>query len=328
MIKRKIPMQQLLERYFYGELNENEKTAFFSAVEKDAELKADFIRLQNIKGLTIVASSHTAGSEEAETSLRRFYAGIRMMRRQWRLQSFYRYAAIIVVAVLCTFVTVRYFVAGNDTLYSEIVVPVGQRVNITLTDGSKVCLNSRSRIRIPKSFNSRNRKVYLDGEACFEVVKAQGKPFTVETSRYNVRVLGTKFNVINYSEMPMFETTLIEGSVEVSNAGKGENIRLSPDEQVRLTDKGLQKIAIDAEDQTLWTNGVFAFDSQPFSEIIKRIELYYDVKFIIQNTKALDIVYTGKFKSSDSAEQIINAIHQTNKFNYRMSLDNKIIYIQ
>jgi ferric-dicitrate binding protein FerR (iron transport regulator) len=103
---------------------------------------------------------------------------------------------------------------------------------------------------------------------------------------------------------------------------------LLPDEQVRLTDDGLQKFPVNADNRTLWTNGILAFDSQPFSEIIKRIELYYDVKFIIQNMEALDIVYTGKFHASNSAEQIIDAIHRTNKFNYRMSLDNKIIYIQ
>jgi len=67
---------------------------------------------------------------------------------------------------------------------------------------------------------------------------------------------------------------------------------------------------------------------EPFSEIIKKLELYYDVKFIVQNTQALDIIYTGKFNSKNSAEEIIDVIHKTNKFKYRISWDHKIIYIQ
>lgn len=321
-------MQQLLERYFSGEANESEKELLFATVEDNPELKNEFVQMQNIRGLMAVGASDAAGSEDAQNALNQFYAGIRAIRWRRAVRSFARYAAVVAITVFCTFFTIRYFTSGNETLYSEIAVPAGQRTNITLTDGSTVCLNSRSRLRIPNSFNSRDRKVYLDGEAYFEIAHTPGKPFTVETNRYNLRVLGTKFSVINYSEMPVFETTLLEGSVEVSKTGKDENLILLPDEQVRLTDKGLQKIRINAEDLTLWTNGVLAFDSQPFSEIIKRIELYYDVKFIVQNIQALDIVYTGKFKASDSAEQIIDAIHRTNKFNYRMSWDNKIIYIQ
>jgi ferric-dicitrate binding protein FerR (iron transport regulator) len=321
-------MQQLLERYFSGEVGESEKKALFAAVENSTELKNDFVQLQNIKGLMALSASNTSDPEDVQNTLNRFYNHIRTMRRRQTVRLFARYAAIVAVAVCCTFMAVRYVDGESESSYSEITVPVGQRVNITLTDGSNICLNSRSRIRIPNTFSTRNRKVYLDGEAYFEIAQTQGKPFTVETSRYNVRALGTKFNVINYSEMPMFETSLLEGSVEVLKAGHDETVMLSPNEQVRLTDNGLQKISINAEDQTLWTNGILAFDSQAFSEIIKRVELYYDVRFIVRNIKALDIVYTGKFKASDSAEQVINAIHQTNKFNYRMSLDNKIIYIQ
>jgi ferric-dicitrate binding protein FerR (iron transport regulator) len=128
--------------------------------------------------------------------------------------------------------------------------------------------------------------------------------------------------------MAMFETTLMEGSVEVVNTDKGEILVLAPNEQVCMVNNRLQKTVIDSRDYSTWKNGVLTFDSEPFSEIIQKLELYYDVKFIVQNTKALDVVYTGKFNSRDSAEKIIDVIQQTNKFNYRVSSDHKIIYIQ
>jgi ferric-dicitrate binding protein FerR (iron transport regulator) len=321
-------MQELLERYFYDELDEREKRLLFSAIEKEAELKTEFIRLQNIKGLMALSPSNTIGQEEAKAALRRFYAEIRSMRRHRFLQSFYRYAAAVAIAVLSTFLTVRYVGGKNDQLYSEIVVPVGQRVNITLADGSNVWLNSRSKLRIPKSFDGKYRKVYLDGEAFFNVEKNEHKPFIIETSRYDLRVLGTQFNVLNYSEMTMFETTLIEGQVEITKSGSKEKITLSANEQVVLKDNQLLKSIVKSVDMTSWKEAILTFDAEPFSEITKKLELYYDVKFIIQNTKAMDVVYTGKFKASDSIEKIINVIHLTNKFEYRLSPDNKIIYIR
>jgi ferric-dicitrate binding protein FerR (iron transport regulator) len=322
-------MQELLERYFYGELNESEKWSLFSAIEQDAELKTRFIRVQNITGLMAISPSNTSGRERAEVALRQFYAGIESMRRSHFLQSFYRYAAAVVVAVLGTFFMVRYSGDKEDHLYSEVVVPVGQHANITLTDGSTVWLNSRSKLRIPRSFdNSKYRKVYLDGEAFFNVEKNENKPFIVETSRYDVHVSGTQFNVLNYSEMTMFETTLVEGSVEITSSGNGEKVFLSPNEQVVLKDHHLKKDKLKSTDRTLWKDGVLAFDAEPFSGIIKKLELYYDVKFIIQNTQVMNIVYTGKFKASDSAEKIIDVIHLTNKFEYRISPDSKIVYIR
>ncbi|MDR2058431.1 MAG: FecR domain-containing protein [Dysgonamonadaceae bacterium] len=326
-------MQKLLERYFYGELNESEKYALFSAIEKDAELKADFIRLQNIRGLMAISPSNTAGREEAEAAMRRFYAGIGQMRRRRILQSFYRYAAAVVIAILCTFFTLRYLEHKNNdrnynNSYSEITVPVGQRVKITLADGSAVWLNSRSKLRIPNSFDGKYRKVYLDGEAFFNVEKNKDKPFIVETSRYDVHVSGTQFNVLNYSEMTMFETTLLEGQVEITQSGSREKVILSPNEQVVLSNNQLKKSKTNTADRVSWKDGILAFDAEPFSEIIKKLELYYDVKFIIQNTKAMNVAYTGKFKASDPPEKIINVIHLTNKFNYRLSPDNKIIYIR
>jgi ferric-dicitrate binding protein FerR (iron transport regulator) len=321
-------MQELLERYFYGKPSETERLSLFAAIEKDADLKAEFIRLQNMNGLIAFSFPEGDHSETAKAALQRFYAGLKATSRRRYLRSFYRYAAAIVVAVLGTFFTVHYLTNDTGVSYSEIVVPVGQHVNITLADGSRVWLNSRSKLRIPKSFDRKSRKVYLDGEAFFIVEKDASKPFTVETSRYDVQVLGTQFNVLNYSEMTLFETTLIEGAVEIAKPGDNKTIALSCDERVRLINNRLKKSKVNGSDLVSWKDGVFTFDAEPFSEIIKKLELYYDVKFIVQNTQAMDVVYTGKFRVSDSAEKIIHLIRQTNKFDYRVSSDNKIIYIR
>jgi ferric-dicitrate binding protein FerR (iron transport regulator) len=320
-------MYNLLEKYFTGEIKVNEKQALFSEIEKNPELKVEFIRMQNLKGMMSLSRFNT-NEELAGEKLNGFYSGILRQKRRYYFLQFTKYAAVVAIVALCTFFGINYFSNKNQALYSEIEVPVGQRVFLTLSDGSTVWLNSRSKIRIPQTFEGKYRKVYLDGEAFFEVEKNKDIPFIVETSRYDVKVLGTKFNVLNYSGMTVFETTLVEGSVEVSKAGKEDTIILTPNEQVTLVDNHLQKAKVNSDDYSSWKNGVLTFDSEPLSEIIKKLELYYDVRFIVQNTQALDVIYTGKFKSKDSAEKIIDVIQKTNKFNYRVSSDNKIIYIQ
>ena len=320
-------MQDLLTRYFSDEATEVEKKMLFSEVEKDAELKNEFIQLQNLKGLTML-SSHNQNEELAAKRLITFYAAIRQNKRRTLFLQLSKYAAIILLAVLLTVFSVQYFYDNHEPQYSEIEAPVGQRVYLTLADGSSVWLNSRSKIRIPQTFNGKHRKIYLDGEAFFDVAENKDKPFIVETSRYNVRVYGTRFNVLNYSEMPMFETTLLEGSVEVINSKGEKPIVLAPNEQVTMVDNRLIKTTIESGVSASWKEGVLTFGDQAFSEIIKKLELYYNVKFIIQNPQALDGIYTGKFNAKESAEQIIYIIHQANNFDYRVSWDNKIIYIQ
>jgi ferric-dicitrate binding protein FerR (iron transport regulator) len=320
-------MQDLLIRYFSGEATEKEKKIFFFEVEKNAELKTEFIRMQNLKGLAAL-SPLNKNEKVASEKLTDFYTAILRNKRRNIISQIYKYAAAILLTVLLTAFSVQYFYDNREPLYNEIEAPAGQRVYLTLADGSSVWLNSRSRIRIPQTFNGKCRKVYLNGEAYFDVEENKNKPFIVETSRYSVRVFGTRVNVLNYSEMPMFETTLVEGSVEITNSKGEKSIVLVPDEQATMIDNHLEKTAVNARETASWKDDLLIFDDLPFSEIIKKMELYYGVKFIVQNTQALDGIYTGKFNAKDPAERIVDVIRQTNKFNYRVSWDHKIIYIQ
>ena len=116
-----------------------------------------------------------------------------------------------------------------------ITVPAGQRINITLADGTNVWLNARTTIQYPITFNEKERLVKLDGEAYFDVTKDKNKPFIVQTNNYNVEVLGTKFDVDSYSETEIFETTLMEGSVRISSlTDANESLMLTPNNKAYL----------------------------------------------------------------------------------------------
>lgn len=122
----------------------------------------------------------------------------------------------------------------------SIYVPTGQRVNITLSDGTNVWLNARTKIVYPAVFDKSVRQVAVDGEAYFDVAKDKKRPFIVETGKCNMEVLGTKFNVEGYSDKDDFEVTLMEGSVRVaSRIGLGGYIDVETGQQ-SLPAKGRQ----------------------------------------------------------------------------------------
>ena len=150
-------------------------------------------------------------------------------------------------------------------LFTEINVPKGQRVNMTLTDGTSVWLSPRSKIRIPNEFQGNNRTVELDGEGYFSVAKDPKRPFIVKTQQFNVEVLGTEFNVFAYTEIPRFETNLVEGSVLVYNKdNRNEMIRLKPNEKVSVINDVMVKSSSDFDNKDYLESGIFSFRGKAF----------------------------------------------------------------
>ena len=144
------------------------------------------------------------------------------------------------------------FVGSETPSYTEITVPKGQRVHLTLPDGSEAWLSSLSTLKWPSVFSSDARTVELDGEGFFTVTKDASRPFTVQTQKYDVRVLGTEFNVYAYSNSEKFETDLLSGKVRVSSTGfPEESVNLLPDEKVSLVDGKLVSLPLILEERNI-----------------------------------------------------------------------------
>jgi ferric-dicitrate binding protein FerR (iron transport regulator) len=206
-------------------------------------------------------------------------------------------------------------------------VPIGQRVLITMADGSKVWLNAKSTFSFPDHFDKDNRTVQLSGEALFDVVHNEGAPFLVNTQKYQVKVLGTKFDVCSYKNSCSFETTLLEGKVMLSkNNSNVQPIELKPDEQFvfdTLTNKSdIRKV--DTREYTSWIDGVYSFNDQLFSSIVQSLERYYEMKIVVNYPEMMDFRFTGKFRCSDPLPMILDVVRKSKFFNYRQE-DNKII---
>lgn len=239
-----------------------------------------------------------------------------------------KYAAVICLLVVGTwFITYLYVSDDSETLFTEINVPKGQRVNIVLADGTSVWLSPRSKIKVPNEFRQANRVVELDGEGFFEVTKNVEHPFIVKTGKYNVKVLGTRFNVFAYSEKSRFETCLVEGSVLVYNRdNEKDGLYLKPNEKVSLENNRLVKSVSDFNNEKYLESGVFSFQSKPFIEILEYLSLWYGVQFEVERSVAIYRKISGKFRQSDEVDNILRALQGAHSFNFKR-LDNDKIQI-
>ena len=159
----------------------------------------------------------------------------------------------------------------------------GQNTQFTLPDGSKVCLSSRSSLQYPNQFNGNLRKVILNGEAYFEVEHNAQKPFIVSTKDINVRVTGTKFDVVAYPQEHSTEVILASGSVNVYLSGKDESTakKLRPNQMYTLANNHTESVQeVDASQFTSWTKGAYDYNNETLQEISKRLERYYGAQII------------------------------------------------
>lgn len=211
-----------------------------------------------------------------------------------------------------------------------ILVPAGQRVQIVLGDGTKVWLNSKSTFTYPTSFGNNIREVKLDGEGYFEVKKNEKAPFIVKTKKYDIKVLGTTFNVYAYnSDLSTFETSLLQGSVNISSPyNSTQQILLKALEKVSEKKGILLKDTIDSPDRFRWKDGLICLDDEPFESLMKKFSTYYDIKIIIENQKTLNYRCTGKFRQSDGIEYALKVIQKDLKFNFQRDDESNTITIK
>lgn len=209
-------------------------------------------------------------------------------------------------------------------LYNTLRVPRGGEYSITLSDGSIVYLNSESELRYPVKFVGEDRRVYLSGEAYFDVSKDKEHPFSVDVNGSVVKVLGTSFNVRAYADENEILTTLVQGSVKFS-AGK-ESVILKPGEQAVLDKSGRVVIKeVDTYLYTAWKNGVFAFKKQRLEEIMNVVARWYDVNIFWENTSQKEVTFTGKMKRYDDFSKVVEMLEMTGNTEFVVKENNIFI---
>lgn len=211
-------------------------------------------------------------------------------------------------------------------IYNTLDVPRGGEYRLTLADGTKVWLNSQTKIRFPVKFKGNERKVYLEGEAYFKVAHDKTKPFRVETKGQTIEVLGTCFNVSSYEESDKIYTTLEEGKVKVSSGGK-QSIKLNPGEQsiFCLKDKNIIKRQVDVNRYIAWKNGKFVLEEQTLERILDKMSRWYDINVFYMNSEAKEIVFKGSVQRYGEFNDILKILEKTGGVNFRIKGNTVIV---
>lgn len=249
-------------------------------------------------------------------------------RFKFPIASLVRYAAISVIIILLSSNLYQYLINNQvpEVLMNTVEVPRGQRVSLTLSDGTKVWLNAESVFTYPSDFSLEHREVVLVGEGFFEVAHNEKKPFIVNADLIKVKVLGTKFNVKARPDETLF-VTLSEGKVEVFDNEVQNAITLKPDQQVSYSkDKGFLILEhVDTDLKKLWMEGELCFVNRALSEIVKELERQFDVVIEIKDPTLVHEIFTCRFKSDATIDQIMNNMRGTKLLDYKVN--NKQIEI-
>ena len=307
--------RELLYRFFNKETTLEEEKKIRLWIEESDENRQEFFRERKLFDAILLH-----GDLAYKKVRTRFYI-------PWR-----RIAAAlsgVAAIVLLTIYVTTYFLQQSfrDETMNTVIVPQGQRVSLTLADGTKVWLNAKTKMEYPQSFKAFDERIVkVDGEAYFEVSKNKNRPFIVKTSKGDIEVLGTKFYVSAYATTDIFETSLIEGRVKVHTAY--EDMTLYPRDKAVLQNGILTRKHIDDMDIYRWRDGLYCFKNLSFEDVLKQFEIYYDVRFVKENPQMANPKLNGKFRLIDGVDYALRVLQREDGFSFRRDEETSVIYLK
>ena len=196
--------------------------------------------------------------------------------------------------------------------FHRLYVPRGGEYRLLLADGTSVHLNAGSELHYPVAFAAAERKVFLKGEAWFEVAKDAERPFYVETDEVTIRVYGTEFNV-NTHGLRAVETVLVAGEIGIAKARTTEEWRMCPG-QLASYDRHSGEMSfrkVDVRKYIAWKDGEFCFNDDTLEEILEELGRWYNVTVVFQSAEKKEIQFSGHLKRYESIHKILEAITES-----------------
>ena len=214
--------------------------------------------------------------------------------------------------------------AVNAIVFNTVTTPKGGQYHIVLPDGSGVWLNAASSLKFPTSFTGKERRVEITGEVYFEVMHNAKMPFIVKINETEVAVLGTHFNVMAYPDEKTLKTTLLEGAVKVSRAGKSAT--LSPGQQASITTSigNIRVLAnVDTEKEMAWKNGYFQFEDENLESIMRQVARWYDVDVNYDGNMSKEH-FTGRLPRNANVSKVLKILSLSG---VKFRIENKTINV-
>ena len=303
--------QETLFRYFKGLASPEEERQIGAWLMQEPTAQKEFEQAQFLfEGITL-------------------HSPTRKKQNRLTIKAIIRLSVGIAAAALIAFTT-GYFVRKDTVkeLSNErmaLATRPGERAQVTLGDGTIVTLNADSRIEYPVTFQGRERRVKVDGEALFKVHPDQDRPFIVSTFATDIRVLGTTFNVLADAREHVFSTTLKEGKIQVTSlSDPADRHVMVPNEVVTLVDGKLQKNRLEDPAALCWVDGLVSLKADSFEALMNRFEKVYGIHFILKANPSIEGL-SGELRVSEGVEHALKVLQHVVNFRYEMYGDNILI---
>ncbi|MGQ7871035.1 FecR family protein [Sunxiuqinia sp. sy24] len=303
-------MEKKIQHYLEGKLPEEEQEHLLAWIRKDNnQERFDLIKKDWWK-------KHQAGQQKTilnlgQSRLRNRLKEKQELQKSKRYLAFYRYASIALLVLGLSGAAMVYRTYSNTELqYTAFHTDPGQISSMTLSDGTRVWINSGTQLRYNNQYGVRNRDVQVVGEAYFEVAKDKKRPFIVDMGALKVEVTGTQFGVSNYADTEEMNVVLKEGSVNIRSAKNKLLTRLKPDELALFNkqDNTLETLTVEPESYIAWKDGILHFFELPLEQLAVKLEKRYNQQFEVDSA-VKNFPYTFSIEG-ESLSEVLHLIER------------------
>lgn len=322
--------QDQIIKFITGNISEHEANEVRAWINADEANKHEFIRLKNIHAF-LSSGKHKLHIEEDFLLINERIRQLPKPTKSTIFKTYFKYAAILIIALFLGFSASEIKNLFSGTIgngpINEFYAPEGQISEFKLVDGTRVWLNSGTRIKVPANFSPKNRILSMEGEAFFQVTKDAFHPFYVNTRELSIKVMGTSFNVSAYESEKNSEITLIEGKVGIKEI-EGERLaKLLPGQQLVYEKATGTKIRreVDTAPYEAWRDGKMIFKGQTLAYIAERLERWYNVEINFDDQQVSYVKFTGTILKSKPLSQVLDIITLSApiRFDIKVNTDKK-----
>lgn len=309
---------ELVIKYLQGQLDTQDINDFYTWVNENVENKKVFFEIKAVYDACYTNRMQNDMEGSWDRLLKKRKVFYPRKKSRWLQLGNYAAVSFITVCLTSLFLT---FNKDEDKIATRYIGGDGLDADVVeLPDGTQVCLGSKTVFHYENDYGRKERTVYLEGEAYFEVAKDKDKPFIVKTKEQNIEALGTKFNVTAYASDSLLTTTLLEGAIRLKTENILHQTILKPNQQFiynRNTHAGDVR-NVDAKQFTSWTTGYYYFPEQSLEAILYRLSHVYGVQFTVTSEALNKRTFTGTFYRGQSIKDIMEIVNLSIPIKYKI----------
>lgn len=325
--------QELITKYIAGQATAAEKEIVLNWIEENPENRQKFNRQKNAWIMCQLPKQ-----QANENDIRHYSQLIRHRKQNHRIwiygvaASLLLFLSINILQKIDHYQSELFFLQNQEFAQLEYHTNKGVKGRVTLPDGSTVWLNSDSELKCPGKFTGDKREVWFSGEAYFDVIKNPDKPMVIRLDKdITVMVRGTKFNLTSYENDTHISALLLSGNITVLKKQNDteEEIAVKPNERISIEKEDKQVVNLSTPVETLpilgWKDGWLIFDETPMSEVLKKLERWHGINFIVEDPEILNQKFTARFHQ-ESISQILEMLNHVSLLKYKLQDKTAILY--